>query len=68
MSTSDNLVRMINQIAANLVHEPDPAWAVANHVDLFWDPRMKRLIHAHGAEGLSDTAALALARLARTDA
>jgi formate dehydrogenase subunit delta len=68
MSTTDNLVRMLNQIAANLAHEPDPATAVAEHVALFWDPRMKRLIQAHGAEGLSETAAAALARLARADA
>ncbi len=68
MSTTDTLVRMLNQIAANLAHEPDPAWAVANHVELFWDPRMKRLIREHGAAGLSETAAAALARLARVDA
>lgn len=68
MTTTDNLVRMLNQIAANLAHEPDPAGAVANHVDLFWDPRMKRLIRAHGREGLSETAAAALDRLARADA
>ena len=67
MSTTDNLVRMLNQIAANMAHEPDPAREVANHVELFWDPRMKRLIHAHGNGGLSETAAAALARLARAD-
>ena len=68
MTTTDNLVRMLNQIAANMTHEPDPAGAVADHVALFWDPRMKRLIHAHGTEGLSDTAAAAVALLARADA
>jgi formate dehydrogenase subunit delta len=68
MTTTDTLVRMLNQIASNMAHEPDPAWAVADHVELFWDPRMKRLIHAHGAKGLSDTAAAALARLTRTNA
>jgi formate dehydrogenase subunit delta len=68
MTTTDNLVRMLNQIAANLAHEPDPAEAVADHVALFWDPRMKRLIHANGAKGLSDTAAAAVERLAHTDA
>ena len=68
MTTTDNLVRMLNQIATNMAHEPDTVWAVANHVELFWDPRMKRLIYAHGAKGLSETAAAALARLARTDA
>jgi formate dehydrogenase subunit delta len=68
MSTTDNLVRMLNQIAANLAHEPDPAAAVANHVELFWDPRMKRLIQEHGAGGLSQTAAAALTRVARAGA
>jgi len=68
MTTTDNLVRMLNQIAANMGHEPDPAAAVADHVELFWDPRMKRLIHAHGADGLSQTAAAALALLAHADA
>lgn len=67
MSTTDTLVRMLNQIAVNLAHEPDPVWAVANHVELFWDPRMKRLIRAHGDGGLSETASDALARLARAD-
>ncbi len=63
MTTVDNLVRMINQIAANVGHEPDPAWAVANHIELFWDPRMKRLIREQSDGGLSETAAAALARL-----
>ena len=67
MSTADNLVRMLNQIAVNLAYEPDPVAAVANHVELFWDPRMKRLIRAHGDGGLSETAAGAMARLARAD-
>ncbi len=68
MTTTDTLVRMLNQIATNMAHEPDPVGAVADHVGLFWDPRMKRLIHAHGADGLSETAAAALIRLAPADA
>ena len=67
MTTTENLVRMLNQIAANLAHESDPASAVANHVELFWDPRMKRLIRGHGNGGLSETAKAALARLAGAD-
>ena len=43
-STTDNLVRMANQIAANLQHEPDVPKAVAEHIRLFWDPRMKAAI------------------------
>ncbi len=68
MSTVDNLVRMINQIATNLAHDPDPVGAVANHIEQFWDPRMRRLIHEHGTGGLSETAAAALTRLAGVNA
>ncbi len=64
MSTVDNLVRMINQIATNLAYEPDPVAAVADHIDLFWDPRMKRLICGYSGAGLSATAAAALAQRA----
>ena len=67
MTTTENLVRMLNQIATNLAHEPDPASAVADHVELFWDPRMKRLIRACGDSSLSETAAAALERLASAD-
>ena len=59
MNTLDNLTRMANQIAANLVHEPDPVAATAEHIRLFWDPRMKSLILGH-RDGLSDTAAAAI--------
>lgn len=62
-STIDNLVRMANQIAANLQHEADIPGAVAEHIRLFWDPRMKAMIFAHGETGLSPDAAAAIARL-----
>ncbi len=62
-STLDNLVRMANQIAANLQHEPDPAAATAEHIHLFWDPRMKRMIFDHDGTGLSPDAAKAIAAL-----
>jgi formate dehydrogenase subunit delta len=62
-STLDNLVRMANQIVANLQHEPDPAAAAAEHMQLFWDPRMKQIIFAHDGTGLSPDAAKAIADL-----
>lgn len=62
-STIDNLIRMANQIAANLQHEADIPAAVAEHIRLFWDPRMKAMIFAHGEDGLSPDAAAAIARL-----
>ena len=62
-STVDNLIRMANQIAANLQHEDDVPSAVAEHIRLFWDPRMKALIFGHGDAGLSPDAAAAIALL-----
>lgn len=62
-SSLDNLIRMANQIAANLAHEPDPAAATAEHILLFWDPRMKRMIFEHDGTGLSPAAAQAIAAL-----
>ncbi len=62
-NTLDNLVRMANQIATNLKHEPDPAAAMAEHIQLFWDPRMKQMIFAHDGTGLSPDAAKAIAAL-----
>lgn len=65
MTTTDRLVYMANQIAANLETDADPAGAVANHIALFWDPRMKKLMFEHGTGGLSPTAAKAVIQLAR---
>jgi formate dehydrogenase subunit delta len=59
-STLDNLVRMANQIATNLKHEADPVGAMAEHIRLFWDPRMKQIIFAHDGTGLSPDAAKAI--------
>ena len=62
-STTDNLVRMANQIAANLQHEPDVPKAVAEHIRLFWDPRMRQLILAPDVSGVSPDVASALDQL-----
>ena len=59
----DHLVRMANQIARNLQHEPDPAAATAEHIRLYWDPRMKQMIFDNGPAGLSDVAAAAISDL-----
>lgn len=64
MTTVERLEAMVNQIAANRMHEADPAEATAEHIRLFWDPRMKRLIMAHDGAGLSPVAADAIKRLA----
>ncbi len=66
MNTVERLIYMANQIATNLQTDDDPVGAVANHIDLFWDPRMKSLIFDHGTDGLSPTAAAAIEQLSKT--
>jgi formate dehydrogenase subunit delta len=63
MNSLDKLIMMANQIAANLTHEADPAEATAEHIRLFWDPRMKAMIRAYTGVGLSPTAAAAITQL-----
>ena len=55
---------MANQIAANRLHEPDPAAATAEHIRLFWDPRMKAAILADDPMQLHAVARAAVAALA----
>lgn len=62
------LVHMANQIAANLAQEPDPAAATAEHIRLFWDPRMRVGIAQADQAALSDIARSALALLAQPEA
>ena len=62
-ATTDTLIRMANQIAANLGHEEDPAAATAEHIRLYWDPRMKRAIAAFRGDGLTPVAMEAIRRL-----
>ncbi len=57
---------MANQIATNLATDDDPVAAVAQHITLFWDPRMKKLIVEGDRAGLSPVAAAAIERLAET--
>ncbi|WP_225007147.1 MULTISPECIES: formate dehydrogenase subunit delta [Novosphingobium] len=40
MSGTDHLVRMAEQIAANLATAPDPAGETAQHIAKFWTPVM----------------------------
>lgn len=66
MNTVERLVYMANQIAKNLATDDEPVGATAHHIELFWDPRMKRLIREHGSDGLSPIANAALGRIAET--
>lgn len=65
MNTLERLVYMANQIAANLATDEDPIAAIANHIQLFWDPRMKSLIVGNGYAGLTPNAAAAISQLAK---
>jgi formate dehydrogenase subunit delta len=66
MNTVERLVYMANQIAINLATDDDPVAAIRNHIELFWDPRMKKLIREYGGDGLTPNAAAAITKLAET--
>jgi formate dehydrogenase subunit delta len=61
----ERLVYMANQIARNFAVQGDDeaAAATADHIDKFWDPRMKAQLLDHGEEGLCPIAARALSAL-----
>ena len=65
-STIDTLRRMANDIARNLeAMGPGKAvLATADHIDKFWDQRMKRAIFADEGTGLSPIAREAIEHLA----
>ena len=65
-STIDTLRRMANDIARNLeaMGPGKAALATADHIDKFWDPRMKRAIFADEGTGLSPIAREAIEHLA----
>jgi formate dehydrogenase subunit delta len=70
---NDNLIRMANQIAAFYVSYPaDEARAgVAEHLQRFWDPRMRRRLAEHvraGGTGLDPIALDAARRLTQDPA
>lgn len=71
MKTLDHLVHMVNQIARNFgtLDRDAAAEAVAGHILLYWDPRMKSRIIAAVTDGtgsdLSDVAALAVGIVAQ---
>ena len=62
--TADRLVYMANQIARNFtVLDTDTdaaAAATAEHIRLFWDPRMRAAIRAGDRAGLGPVAAAAI--------
>jgi formate dehydrogenase subunit delta len=57
-------VRMVNEIAVQFAHRPvdEAADAVAAHIRVFWDPRMRAALLAHltaGGTGLDPIASRA---------
>ena len=66
---AQRLVAMANDIARYYASEParDAGIAgVANHLEKFWDPRMRRQLRAYleaGGEGLGDLARAGVERL-----
>lgn len=58
----DRLVYMANQIARNfaIMGDEEAARATAEHIRLFWDPRMRKQIGAARRAGLSPIATRAL--------
>lgn len=59
--THDRIVSMANQIARAFAAEGEARAVpqIADHIDKFWDPRMKAALAKHleaGGEGLSDLA------------
>lgn len=69
MSSPDRLVTMANQIARAFAPEGDDRALpqIADHIEKYWDPRMRSQIAAHlaaGGDGLDPLARQALEQLA----
>ena len=61
-----HLVTMANDIAANLDFQDEAAEKIADHINRFWAPRMRRLLLEYarnGGDGLSDALIPALVML-----
>ncbi len=68
MSSPERLVYMANQIGSFFATQrsADPKTGIANHIEKFWEPRMREAIFAHiehGGEGLQDIVRDALVAL-----
>ena len=62
MNNTATLVRMANQIASffRVQPEDEAVAATADHIKKFWDPRMRKGLSAHLAEGGAGLDTLAL--------
>lgn len=69
MQEIENLIRMANQIADNLVFHDDAAERTADHLRRFWAPSMRQQLldySAAGGDGLKPAARAAVQRLAES--
>lgn len=65
-SETSHLVSMANDIAANLSFQANADAKIADHINRFWAPRMRKLLLDYAAsdgEGLSDALLPALDKL-----
>ena len=63
---TSHLVSMANDIAANLSFQGDADERIADHINRFWAPRMRKLLLEYAAndgQGLSDMLLPALKKL-----
>ena len=73
MSTSEKLVRMANQIAAFFHSKPreEGIAGVAEHINKFWEPRMRRQLFEmldSGGEGFNELVVAASSKIRRPNA
>jgi formate dehydrogenase subunit delta len=63
-------VRLVNEIARQFQHQPPDAAAraVADHIERFWDPRMREELRHHATTAPGSLAATALAAAKLVDA
>ena len=63
---TSHLVSMANDIAANLAFQGDAGERTADHINRFWAPRMRQLLHEYAendGRGLSEALLPALSKL-----
>ena len=65
-SEISHLITMANDIAANLSFQDEAEERIADHINRFWAPRMRKLLIEYAAdkgEGLSDSLVAALGKI-----
>ncbi len=60
---TDHLVAMANDIAANFSFQPNADEQIADHINRFWAPRMRRLLLEYAARDDAGLSAVLMAAL-----